>query len=100
MRSIDSDTLIRELAGQPSRVQPLARPAVRAAAWLAIAVPSALLVMVTMPGHRDWVSRLLMPRVISEEAFALATGILAAGAAFSRGVAGHHPKVLFLPLLP
>ncbi len=100
MRSTDTETLIRELAGQPSRVQPLARPAVRAATWLAIAVPSALLVMVMMPGHRDWVSRLLLPRVIGEEAFALSTGILAAIAAFASVVPGYNRKVLFLPLVP
>lgn len=100
MRTSDTETLIRELAGRPSRAQPLAQPAVRAAAWLAIAVPSALLVMVLMPGHRDWVSRLLMPRVIGEEAFALVTGLLAAVAAFASVVPGYNRKVLFLPLVP
>jgi hypothetical protein len=100
MRTTDTETLIRELAGRPSRVQPLARPAVRAAAWLAMAAPSALLVMLMMPGHRDWVSRLLMPRVIGEEAFALSTGILAAVAAFASVVPGYNRKVLFLPLVP
>src|SRR5258708_39237413 len=100
MRTTDTDTLIRDLAGRTSRVQPLARPGMRAATWLAIAVPSALLVMVMMPGHRDWVSRLLLPRVISEEAFALSTGILAAIAAFASVVPGYNRKVLFLPLVP
>ncbi len=100
MRTADTEILIRDLAGQSSGVQPLARPAVRAATWLAIAVPSALLVMVMMPGHRDWVSRLLLPRVISEEAFALSTGILAAIAAFASVVPGYNRKVLFLPLVP
>ncbi len=100
MSTTDTDTLIRELAGQTSRVQPLPRPAVRAATWLAIAVPSALLVMVMMPGHRDWVSRLLLPRVLGEEAFALSTGILAAIAAFASVVPGYNRKVLFLPLVP
>jgi hypothetical protein len=100
MRTTDTDTLIRELAAGTPRVQPLARPEVRAVAWLAIAVPSALLVMVMMPGRSDWMSRLLMPRVISEEAFALATGILAAVAAFSSVVPGYNRKVLFLPLVP
>jgi hypothetical protein len=97
---MDTETLIRELAGKPLRVQPLARPGIRTAAWLAIAVPSALLVMIMMPGRGDWVSRLLMPRVISEEAFALATGILAAVAAFASVVPGYNRRVLFLPLVP
>lgn len=100
MRTTDTEMLIRELAGRTRRVQPLARPGMRAAAWLAIAVPSALLVMVMMPGRGDWVSRLLMPRVVSEEAFALATGILAAVAAFASVVPGYNRKVLFLPLVP
>jgi hypothetical protein len=100
VRATNTETLIRALAGQTSRVQPLARPWVRAVAWLAIAVPSALLVVVMMPGRGDWVSRLLLPRVISEEAFALATGILAAIAAFTSVVPGYNRKVLFLPLVP
>ena len=100
MRTADTETLIRELTGRTPPVRPLARPGVRAATWLAIAVPSALLIMVMMPGHRDWVSRLLLPRVISEEAFALSTGILAAVAAFASVVPGYNRKVLFLPLVP
>jgi hypothetical protein len=100
MRTTDTETLIRELASRKLRVRPLARPWVRAAAWLGIAVPSALLVVVMMSVHGDWVSRLLMPRVIGEEAFALATGILAAIAAFASVVPGYNRRVLFLPLVP
>ncbi len=100
MRTADTETLIRGLAGQSPRVQPLARPWVRAAAWLAIAVPSALLVVVMMPGRGDWVSRLLLPRVVSEEAFALTTGILAAIAAFASVVPGYNRKILLLPVVP
>jgi hypothetical protein len=72
----------------------------RAAAWLAIAVPAALLAVVMMTGRGDWVSRLLMPRVISEEIFALATGVLAAIAAFASVVPGYNRRGLFLPLVP
>ncbi len=100
MRATDTETLIRELADRTPKVRPLARPWVRAAAWLAIAVPSALLVVVMMSMHGDWVSRLLLPRVVSEEAFALATGVLAAIAAFASVVPGYSRKVLFLPLVP
>ena len=100
MRTTDTEMLIRELAGQTPRVRPLARPWARAAAWLGIAVPSALLVVVVMSVHGDWVSRLLLPRVVSEEAFALATGILAAVAAFASVVPGYDRRVLFLPLVP
>jgi hypothetical protein len=56
--------------------------------------------VVMMSAHGDWVSRLLMPRVISEEAFAVATGGLAAVAAFASVVPGYDRKVLFLPLVP
>ena len=97
---MDTDTLIRELASGVRPVRSLARPWVRAAVWLAIAVPSALLVMVMMPNRSDWVSRLSMPRVISEEVFALTTGVLAAIAAFASVVPGYNRKVLFLPLMP
>ena len=100
MRATDTETLIRALADRTARVRPLARPWVRAAAWLAIAVPSALLVVVMMSMHGDWVSRLLLPRVVSEEAFALATGVLAAIAAFASVVPGYSRKVLFLPVVP
>jgi hypothetical protein len=56
MRATDTETLIRELASRTLKVRPLARPWVRAAAWLAIAMPSALLVVVMMmSGHGDWV---------------------------------------------
>ena len=100
MRTTDTETLIRELAGRTLPVRPLARPGVRAAAWLAIAVPSALLVVVMMPGRGDWVSRLLLPRVVSEEAFALTTGMLAAIAAFASVVPGYDRKILLLPVVP
>ena len=100
MRTTDTETLIRELADRTPPVEPLARPGMRAAAWLAIAVPAALLVVVMMTGRGDWVSRLLMPRVISEEIFALATGVLAAIAAFASVVPGYNRRGLFLPLVP
>jgi hypothetical protein len=100
MSATNTETLIRALAGQTPRGQPLARPWMRAVAWLAIAVPSALLVVVMMPGRGDWVSRLLLPRVVGEEAFALTTGILAAIAAFASVVPGYDRRVLFLPLVP
>jgi hypothetical protein len=100
MRTTDTETLIRERADRTARVRPLARPWVRAAAWLGIGAPSALLVVVIMSVHADWLSRLLMPRVVSEEAFALATGILAAFAAFTSVVPGYDRRVLLLPLAP
>jgi hypothetical protein len=100
MRATDTETLIRELADQAPRLRPLARPWVRAAAWLAIAVPPALLAAVMMSRHGDWASRLLLPRVVGEEAFAVATGALAAIAAFASVVPGYSRKVLFLPLVP
>ena len=100
MRTTDTDTLIRELAGRTSRVRPLARPWVRAAAWLGTAVPPALLVVAMMSVDGDWMSRLLLRRVISEEVFALAMGSLAAIAAFTSVVPGYNRRVLFLPLVP
>jgi hypothetical protein len=100
MRTTDTETLIRELAGRAPAVRPLARPWVRAVAWLTIAVPSALLVVAMMAAQGDWVSRLFTPRVMSEEAFALTTGVLAAIAAFASVVPGYNRTVLFLPLVP
>ena len=100
MITIDTETLIQELAGGTGRVRPLPRPWVRAAVWLAIAVPSALLLVVLISSHADWVSRLVLPRVIGEEVFALATGVFAAIAAFASVVPGYNRKVLLLPLVP
>src|SRR5262249_45956221 len=100
MSMIDTEALIVDLAGRSTPVRPLARPWIRAAAWLTIALPSALLVMVTMTAHGDWASRLLLPRVIGEEGFALTTGVLAAVAAFVSVVPGSNRKVLLLPLVP
>jgi hypothetical protein len=100
MRTTDTEALIRELADRATLVRPLARPWTRAAAWLGIAVPSALLVVVMISVHGDWASRLLLPRVVGEEAFALTTGILAAIAAFTSVVPGYDRRVLFLPLVP
>jgi hypothetical protein len=100
MRTTDTGALIRELADRATLVRPLARPWARAAAWLGIAVPSALLVVVMISVQGDWVPRLLLPRVVGEEAFALTTGILAAIAAFTSVVPGYDRRVLFLPLVP
>jgi hypothetical protein len=100
MRTTDTEALIRELADRATLVRPLARPWTRAAAWLGIAVPSALLVVVMISVQGDWVPRLLLPRVVGEEAFALTTGILAAIAAFTSVVPGYDRRVLFLPLVP
>jgi hypothetical protein len=100
MRTTDTGALIRELADRATLVRPLAPPWARAAAWLGIAVPSALLVVVMISVQGDWVPRLLLPRVVGEEAFALTTGILAAIAAFTSVVPGYDRRVLFLPLVP
>jgi hypothetical protein len=100
MTSIETEALIADLAGRHRRVRPLARPWVRATLWLAIALPSALLVMVTITTHGDWTSRLLMRRVVGEEIFALSTGFLAAVAAFTSVVPGSNRRVLLLPLVP
>ena len=51
MRTTDTETLVRQLTGRRAAVRPLARPVVRAAAWLAMAVPSALVVVVMMPAQ-------------------------------------------------
>jgi hypothetical protein len=96
----ETEALIADLAGRNRPVRPLARPWVRATLWLAIAFPSALLVMATITTHGDWTSRLLLRRVIGEEIFALSTGLLAAVAAFTSVVPGSNRRVLLLPLVP
>ena len=100
MRTADTETLIAELAGETTSVRPLAQPWKRAGRWLGIAVPSALALIIIMSAHDDWTTRLLLPRVLSEEAFALATGILASIAAFASVVPGYDRRVLLLPLAP
>jgi len=100
MTTTDTDTLIRTLTRGGGPMRPLPAPCRRAATWLAIAVPSAVAVVIMMSAHGDWVSRLLMRRVIGEEIFALATGVSAAIAAFASVVPGYNRKILLLPAVP
>ena len=72
----------------------------RAAAWLGLSVPAAVFVMLLMLPQSDLVFRFSTPRVLSEEVFALATGVLAAIAAFTSIVPGYNRKLLVLPLVP
>jgi hypothetical protein len=73
---------------------------VRAAAWLAVAAPAVGLMAFLMLPSAGLMSKLTTPRYLGEEAFALATGVLAAIAAFASVVPGYNRKLLVLPLVP
>src|SRR5712692_1361324 len=98
--SSHTEALIRQLAERSAPVRPLARPSVRAALWLAIAVPAVALMTVVMHPRSDVVLKLATPRYLSEEAFALVTSVLAAVAAFASVVPGYNRKLLVLPVVP
>ena len=96
----DTERLIRQIADHAGPVRRLAPPWVRAMAWLAITVPVVVVMAVVMLPQGDLVSKLSTPRYLSEEAVALATGVLAAMAAFASVVPGYNRKLLVWPLVP
>jgi hypothetical protein len=96
----DTEGLVRQLAANTNPVRPLARPWVRAALWLVVAVPAVMVMAFVVLPRGDLISKLSTPRYLSEEAFALATGVLAAFVAFASVVPGYDRKVLVLPFVP
>jgi hypothetical protein len=64
-----------------------------------IAAPGAALMTFMMHSHGDLLSKLSTPQYLAEEVFALATGVLAAIAAFASVVPGYNRKLLAPPLV-
>jgi hypothetical protein len=97
---VDTEELMGRMAAGLEPVRPLARPWIRMAAWLLIAVPYAALVVFVVSPRPDLISKALESRYVIEQLAALATGITAATAAFATVVPGYDRKFLFLPAVP
>jgi hypothetical protein len=98
--TIDTEKLIERLAATVEPVRPLARPWIRTAAWLLVAIPYVALVVFVVAPRGDLVSKASDWRYVIEQFAALATGITAATAAFATVVPGYDRKFLFLPAVP
>ena len=93
--TMETEKLIERLAEIVEPVRPLARPWIRTAAWLLIAIPYVALVVFVVSPRAD-----LIWRYVIEQFAALATGITAATAAFATVIPGYDRKFLFFPVLP
>ena len=93
--TMDTEKLIERLAEIVEPVRPLARPWIRTAAWLLIAIPYVALVVFVVSPRAD-----LIWRYVIEQFAALATGITASTAAFATVIPGYDRKLVFLPALP
>jgi hypothetical protein len=87
--TMDTEKLIERLAEVVEPVRPLARPWIRTAAWLLVAVPYVALIVFVVSPRADLISKASEWRYVIEQLAALATGITAATAAFRYG----HPRV-------
>lgn len=98
--TIDTEKLIERLAATVEPVRPLARPWIRTAAWLLVAIPYVALVVFVVSPRADLVSKASDWRYVIEQFAAFATGITAATAAFATVIPGYDRKFLLLPALP
>jgi hypothetical protein len=98
--TVDTEELIGRMAAGLEPIRPLARPWIRMAAWLLIAIPYVALVVLVVSPRPDLISKALESRYVLEQLAALATGITAATAAFATVVPGYDRKFLFLPAVP
>jgi len=98
--TMDTEKLIERLAEIVEPVRPLARPWIRTAAWLLIAIPYVALVVFVVSPRADLISKASEWRYVIEQFAALATGITAATAAFATVIPGYDRKFLFFPVLP
>lgn len=100
MPEMRTEELIARLAADARPLRPLRSPLVRAAIWLACALPWVLAVIWIMGPRADLGTRMTDPRWLIEEGAAFATAVTAAAAAFCAGVPGRARWESFMPLLP
>jgi hypothetical protein len=94
----DTQTLIAELAARGAPVRPLGSPLRRTLRWIAIAIAVmavAVLFLGLRPGVVDALSG---PAAVMEWFAPMATGVLAAYAAFEVSVPGRSPRWAWLPV--
>jgi hypothetical protein len=97
---METQDLIARLAAEARPVRRLRPPWMRAALWLAIALPCVAAVVGNKIVMIDPAQTLADPSFILEQAATLATAVAAALAAFASTVPGFDRRVLLLPLLP
>lgn len=97
---METEELIRHLAGSARPVRPLPSPGWRTLVWLAIALLSVVLVTLAMSPRPDLPVKLTELRFLVEQMAALATAAAAALAAFALTIPGRSRRVALLPLLP
>lgn len=97
---METDDLIRRLAGDAAPVRPLRAPWQRAVYWLLLSAPPVLLIVWWhgLTGKAGMAAA--DPRMIVEFAAIVATALTAAFAAFASLVPGMDRRWLWLPLLP
>ena len=91
--------LIRQLAANSAAVQPLPRPWLRTAAWLAVCLLYLVLLDVAWPNEAPPHIR-IDGRFLIEQIAALATGVAAAIAAFASVIPGSPRRLTLAPFLP
>lgn len=97
---MDTDRLIAELAGRTEPVRRLRPPWMRAAIWLALAIPPLILVVGVHGIDVDLPTALADRRFVIEQGATLATALTAAVAALASTVPGASRKWLWLPVVP
>lgn len=93
-----TDDLIGRLAADLRPVKPLAPPLLRAAAWIGLAVLIVAACVVAFGPRHDLMERLTRPYEVAQLVFALATGVLAAIAAFELSLPDRSRRWALLPL--
>jgi hypothetical protein len=97
---LNTDDLIRQIAGANTPVQRLHPPWVRASLWLAVACAYIAAVVLMHPHAPGMTSSMFEPRLIIEWLAAFATGATAALAAFCSTIPGYDRRILWLPAVP
>jgi hypothetical protein len=95
---ITTPQLIDVLAGDARPVRRLARPVVRAASWLALALLVIGLLALAYGVRPDLALRIGQPLFVTGMVASLATGVLAALAAFTASLPDRSQRWLLLPL--
>jgi hypothetical protein len=93
-----TDDLIERLSAELRPVKRLAPPLLRAAAWIGLAVLVVAACVLAFGPRHDLMERLSRPHEVAQLVFALATGVLAAIAAFELALPDRSRHWALLPL--
>jgi hypothetical protein len=95
----DTGAFIRELAKHVEPVRPLSSPLARATIWFGLSVPYLLLVTFLLAPPNAF-AKLSDQRFVIEQLAALATGLIAAAAAFATTIPGRGRALALLAFVP